>query len=50
MLPGSLPLLPLHGQVLLPTSFVRIQVSSKASKRCVGLKSVAGLVLRQRSW
>lgn len=34
-LPRTLPLLPLHGQVLLPTAFVRVQVSRKALRRCV---------------
>jgi hypothetical protein len=34
-LPRALPLLPLHGQVLLPTAFVRVQVSRKALRRYV---------------
>lgn len=32
-LPPSLPLLPIINQVLLPTAFLRVQVSSKALKR-----------------
>jgi hypothetical protein len=32
-LPTQLPLLPIHNQVLLPTAFVRVQVSLRATRR-----------------
>lgn len=35
-----MPLLPLHGQVLLPTAFVRVQVSRKALRRYVDMFEV----------
>lgn len=45
-LPPSLPLLPVVNQVLLPTAFVRVQVSAKALRRCNDRLCLSGVMQR----
>lgn len=49
-LPGRLPLLPLHGQVLLPSAFVRVQVSRKAARRYGGTPCTSSSNNSSSSW